>query len=360
MALIELDGIGRQADGKVILRGVDLKIEASEVLAVIGPTGAGKTTLLRLIDLLDAPSTGHIHFDGVDVTRSRQQRFAARRRMALVQQKPIVFSMDVFSNIACGLRWRGRPPLTIREKVEQALDLIGMADYRHRDARTLSGGEMQRIAIARALVTEPEVLLLDEPTANLDPVSTARIEEVLGRVIREKRATVVMTTHDMSQGQRLAQKIAVLMDGRIVQAGGKAEIFRRPLDVHVAGFVGMQNIIRGMVISNDAGTAAIQVDGGSVESISDYVAGEQVCACVRPEDIILSYSRTSSSARNIFEGEIKSIVQAGPLANVELDCGFPLVALVTTRSAQEMVLEPGKHVYASFKATAVHVVRAGE
>jgi tungstate transport system ATP-binding protein len=357
MALVELVKLGQQFQGKVILKDINLKVERGGAFALIGPTGAGKTTLLRLIDLLDSPVKGQIYFDGVDVTRSGRKRLAARRRMAYVQQKPIVFSMNVYDNVACGLRWRHVERKAIRKKVEEALELVGMADLRNRDAKTLSGGETQQIAIARSLVTEPEMLLLDEPTANLDPVSTAKIESVLARIIQEKRTTILMATHDMSQGQRLAQMIGVLMEGDLVQIGQKSEIFEKPLNLKVAGFVGMQNIIKGSITSNEDGVVSIDVSGKLIEAISDYQAGEEVCVCVRPEDIALSFSKPSSSARNAFKGEIKSIISSGPLANVELDCGFPLVALMTVRSAKEMELGIGKHVYASFKATAVHIVK---
>ncbi len=358
MALVELVNLGQQFQKKVILKDINLKIERGEAFAMIGPTGAGKTTLLRLMDLLDLPASGQIYFDGVDITRSGGKRLAARRRMAYVQQKPIVFSMDVYENVACGLKWRHKQGKAIRKKVEEVLELVGMTDFRSRDAKTLSGGETQRVAIARALVTEPELLLLDEPTANLDPVSTSRIDNILERIIQEKRITILMATHDMSQGQRLAQRIGVLMAGELVQTGQKSEIFEKPLNLKVAGFVGMQNIIKGVVISNQDGIVSVNVGSKQIEAISDFHATEEVCVCIRPEDIAISFDRPSGSVRNVFEGDIRSIIYSGPLASVEVDCGFPLIALMTTRSAKEMELGIGKHTFTSFKATAVHVVKS--
>ncbi|MDD5095286.1 MAG: ABC transporter ATP-binding protein [Dehalococcoidia bacterium] len=357
MALIELVNLGQRFQKKVILKDISFKIERGEAFALIGPTGSGKTTLIRVMDLLDHPAGGKIYFDGTDVTRSRGNRLAARRRMAYVQQKPIVFSMTVQDNVACGLKWRHRSRESIRGRVDEVLEMVGMADYRERDAKTLSGGETQRIAIARALITDPELLLLDEPTANLDPSSTSKIEEVLERIIRARRTTVLMATHDMSQGQRLAQTMGVLMNGELAQIGTKEEIFEKPLNLKVAGFVGMQNILKGIIHSSEEGIAGIDVKGKLLEAITDYPSGEAVCVCIRPEDVTLSFTKPSSSARNAFEGEIRSIISAGPIANVELDCGFPLVALMTVRSAKEMELGIGKRLYASFKAIAVHVVK---
>ena len=358
MALVELVNLGQQFQDKIILKDINLKVERGEAFALIGPTGAGKTTLIRLIDLLDSPAKGQIYFDGVEVTRSGSRRLAARRRMGYVQQKPIVFNMNVFDNVACGLKWRHETGKAIRMKVEKSLEMVDMTEYQSRDAKTLSGGETQRIAIARALVTEPEILLLDEPTANLDPVSTTKIESVLTYIIQEKRTTILMATHDMSQGQRLAQIIGVLMAGELVQTGQKSEIFEKPLNLKVAGFVGMQNILKGVIASNEDGIVNIDVSGKLIEAVSDYQAREAVSVCVRPEDIALSFYRPSGSVRNVFEGDIRSIISSGPLASVEMDCGFPLVALMTVRSAKEMDLGIGKRIFASFKATAVHVVKS--
>lgn len=213
------------------------------------------------------------------------------------------------------------------------------------------------MALARAMITQPEVLLLDEPTANLDPLSTSMIENLIQRFNREYETTIIMATHDMAQGQRLAHRIAVLMNGELMQIGKPEEIFARPRNMKVAQFVGVENIIKGTISSNDGGVVSVDVDGKTIEGISDYHAGEEVSVCIRPEDITLALSKTSSSARNSFPAEIKLIASSGPLARVELGCGFPLVALLTRRSAQEMGLEVGKDIYASFKATAAHIIK---
>ena len=240
MSLMQAEKLSKQVNRKtLILKDVSLTIERGDVLVIIGPTGAGKTTLIRLMDFIDQPASGSIFFDGIDVTRSGSKRLAARRRIAYVQQKPIVFTMNVHDNVACGLRFRHQKTETVRVKVKSALDLVGLAGYEKRDARTLSGGETQRVAIARAIVTDPELLLLDEPTANLDPVSTAKIEEVLADIIRSGRTTLLMSTHDMKQGQRLARRVGVLMNGELVQVGPKDEIFERP-NGKVAEFLGVK------------------------------------------------------------------------------------------------------------------------
>jgi tungstate transport system ATP-binding protein len=356
MAFIEAINLGKRVDGRDILKDINLSIERGEVIAFIGPTGAGKTTLLRLIGLLDVPTTGKVYIDGTDTAASARVRLELRRRMSFVLQKPVVFTASVYENIAYGLRWRGFSGDRLREKVNRALEMVGMTAYRARNARTLSGGEAQRIAIARAVALEPEVLLLDEPTANLDPVSAAHVERLILGIIQQGKTTVILSTHDRTQGQRLAGRIGVLMNGELVQVGGPWDVFSAPRNQEVAAFVGVENMIDGTVLASRDGMVTIAAGGKTIEAIGAYAIGDSVCACVRPENITISLSKAPSSARNAFEGTISRVVVSGPLARVELDCGFPLVALVTKQSAEEMGLDKEKKVYASFKATGVHIL----
>jgi tungstate transport system ATP-binding protein len=325
-------------------------------LALIGPTGAGKTTFLRIIDLLEVPSAGEIYFDGKCIPRAGKQRLEIRRRMSFIHQKPQVFNLSVYDNVACGLRWRGEKKDKIAGKVDQILEVVGLEGYKDRNARTLSGGEAQRVALARSLVLEPEVLLLDEPTANLDPVSTAKIEQLISYVARQWDTTMIMATHDMSQGQQLADRIGVLLDGRLVQIGNATDIFRSPQNEEVAHFVGMENIIEGIIVANNEGIATVNIGGNAIQAVSSYPVGREVYACIRPEDITLALSSTQSSARNSFQAEVTRVTTLGPLSRVEIDCGFRLVALVTKISAEELNLQVGGEVYATFKATGVHIM----
>ncbi|MBI2859612.1 MAG: ABC transporter ATP-binding protein [Chloroflexi bacterium] len=357
MALIETVDLCHRYDGREVLRNISLGVERGEVLALIGPTGAGKTTFLRLINLLDTPTSGKIRFDGAEIARNGKASLEARRRMGFVFQKPVVFNGSVYDNIACGLRWRGMPGSIVHRMVNNMLETVGLSDYKDRNARTLSGGEMQRVAIARAIVLEPELLLLDEPTANLDPVSTARVEELISGIIQQHKTTVIMATHDMSQGQRLADRIAVFMDGEIRQTGKSGDVFVSPGSREIAEFVGAGNIIEGVVVSSEDNLAMVDAGGKHIEAISDCPVGEKVYACIRPEDITLAHIATATSARNSFSGVITRVTSQGPLARVEIDCGVPLVALVTRRSAVELGLDKGEPVHAAFKATAIHVIR---
>lgn len=357
MAFIELRDVKQRRDEQDILKGVNIRIERGEILALIGPTGAGKTTLLRIIDLLDSPASGKVFFDGVDVTESEKLRLQARRRMAFVLQKPVVFNSSVFENVACALRWRGLGKKQVHERVDEILDMVGLTEYKNRNARTLSGGETQRVAIARTIAVEPEVLILDEPSANLDPVSAKKVEELIADIIRRETITVVMATHDMLQGQRLADRVGVLINGEIVQTGGVGEIFTTPRSAEVAEFIGMENILDGVIKDYEGDVAAIDINGTVIEAVSDCDVGEKVSVCMRPEDITIALSRISSSARNSLEAKVTWTITNGPFCRIELDCGFPLVALVTQRSATEMGLKKGTRIYATFKAVSIHVIK---
>ena len=363
--LVEVVGLSHSYGERKVLQGLDLSIGKGEVFALIGPTGAGKTTLLRIIDLLEVPGAGEIYFDGKCIPHSGKERLEIRRRMSFIQQKPQVFNLSVYDNVACGLRWRGEKKNKIADKVDHILEMVGLEGYRNRNARTLSGGEAQRVALARSLVLEPEVLLLDEPTANLDPVSTARIEQSIQYVARQHNTTMIMATHDMSQGQQLADRIGVLLDGRLVQTGNATDIFRLPQNEEVAHFVGMENILEGAIIANNEGIATVDIGGNAIQAVSNYPVGNRVYACIRPENITLLIADTrqqtavKSSARNSFQARVIRVTTLEPLSRVEIDCGFRLVALVTKTSAEELDLQVGREVCATFKATGVHIMERG-
>jgi len=234
--MIEARGVWARRGGTDILKGVSLEVDEGEILAVIGPTGSGKTTLLRLLNLLDHPDGGKVLFDGTDVSKDERSRFSARRRMAMVFQKPTIFNLTVEKNVSYGLRIRGVSGQARRDRSRAALRDVGLSGYENRRAFSLSGGEAQRVALARALVTEPELLLLDEATANLDPRTAETIEDLIRRAGGDG-LSVVMATHDLDQARRLSDSVAVLVGGEMVQMGSPDDIFERPESDVVARFV---------------------------------------------------------------------------------------------------------------------------
>jgi len=355
--MIETENIEKQYEGKTILDQVSLRVNPGEIFGIIGPSGAGKSTFLRLLDLIEEPTHGLISILGEDVTSDPGTRFQIRQRMAMLFQKPVVFNMTVEKNIGIGLRFRRIGSSELQKRVRDALTDIGLGGYGSRRAVTLSGGEAQRVSLARAMVTDPEILYLDEPTANLDPQSTEMIEQLVLRMHREEGTTVILSTHDMLQGQRLTEKMGVMMGGKLQQVGTIREIFHTPRNRQIAQFVGMENVLHGVVTTQEGGEAAISLYGHQVYAVSNIQIGRKVFACFRAEDVTIDLEpRTLTSARNVFSGTIRTLTPVGPFVDVTIDCGFPITSMVTIRSTEDLGLAPGKQVWITFKATAIHVL----
>jgi tungstate transport system ATP-binding protein len=221
--------------GKTILRNVNLDVERGDVLGIIGPSGAGKTSLLRIINMLDRPDAGHVYVDGRDIWATG--RLELQRSMAMVFQKPLPFSRSVYDNIAYGMKLRKMRRAEIDEAVGGALRLLDMQGKEWQYARSLSGGEAQRLAFARAYVLKPKLLLLDEPTANLDPANAIIMERAIRDINQRYGTTVILVTHNMHQARRLASKTAFMMDGELVELKPTTELFEKPEDPRTAGFV---------------------------------------------------------------------------------------------------------------------------
>jgi molybdopterin-binding protein len=333
-----------------------LDVDAGEVLAVIGPNGAGKSTLLRVLGLLERPDTGQVLVRGRAV--DGRDALGERRRMATVFQEPLLTDATVADNVALGLRFRGVTRAAGRARVARWLERLGVGDLAPRAARTLSGGEAQRIALARALVLEPEVLLLDEPFAGLDAPARAALMADLGAILRADRTTTVLVTHERGEALALADRVAVLMAGRLRQVDATARVFYAPIAEDVARFVGVETLVTGRVLQSDGGVTAVDAGGRVVEVAADARPGATVRLAIRPEDVTLEPAgrHSPSSARNALEGVIARITASTHAIHVTVDVGFPLVAAVTARSAKELGLAPGTRVCAVFKASAAHLI----
>jgi len=359
--VVELAGIRVAHDGRAVLDVPHLHVTPGEVLAVIGPNGAGKSTLLRVLGFLQPADAGTVRFQGEAVTAA--QSLSVRRRMASVFQEPLLADTTVFDNVAMGLRFRGVPRERFAGLVERWLDRLAIAGLAGRQSRTLSGGEAQRTALARALVLEPDLLLLDEPFSSLDPPTREALVDDLGRILREERMTTVLVTHDRAEAMILGDRVGVLMEGRLLQLDTAAQVFRAPVSEELARFVGIETILDCRAVRREGGVTVVEAGGGSIEVADPAEPGETVRLCLRPEDVTLSAGPPptgASSARNHLPGRVLRVSAAGPYVRVTVDCGFPLVALVTQRSVEEMGLRAGVAVTAHFKATAAHLLRRGK
>lgn len=355
--LLEVNGLKVLREKRQVLEVEHLSVEEGEVLAVIGPNGAGKSTLLLALSRLLRPAAGEILFRGQRL--DDLDELAYRRKIGLVLQEPLLIDASAFDNVALGLRFRGEPAAKIRQRADEWLEKLGVAHLRSRPARKLSGGEAQRVSLARAFALQPELLLLDEPFSALDTPTRRRLLEDFQTLLATTGITTVFITHDLDEALSLGKQAAVLLSGRLRQAGTPQEVFTAPADREVAAFVGVETVISGRVLSCEDGQVTLEVAGGlHLQAVGECQPGRQALLCLRPEDVTLwQDSHTlATSARNRLTGKIQRLTQQGPLVRVVVDCGFPLAALITRASRQDMKLEEGMTVYASFKASAAHLI----
>jgi tungstate transport system ATP-binding protein len=233
--IYRLQNVSKTYQDHRVLTVDHLKIQRGEIFGLVGPSGAGKSTLLRLLNFLEPPTTGRIRFLDVEFHANQQVPLRLRRRVTTVFQRPILLNRTVQANVSYGLNLRSEE--VVGEKVEQALERVGLIDLARQRARTLSAGEAQRVALARAIVLRPDVLLLDEPTANLDPYNVGLIEEIVQERNREHGTTLVLVTHNVFQAKRLAHRVALMLEGNIVEVADVERFFEDPGDPRTAAFV---------------------------------------------------------------------------------------------------------------------------
>jgi len=356
--VLEGKGLRVGRGGVIVLDVPSVSIIEGEVLGLIGPNGAGKTTLLQTLSYLLKPVSGELYFRGAKVG-SDVPVLEFRRRLAMVFQEPLLFDTTVFQNVMSGLKIRGMKRSESDGIVVEQLERFGISHLSGRSARRLSGGEAQRVSLARAFATRPEILFLDEPFASVDQPSSEALIEDLQVVLRKTGTTAILATHDRMEALRLSDRLAVMMDGRILQIGSPDAVMNRPADEFIASFVGVETILTGRVVSRDGSSFLTAVSGHEIEAVGDVLPGETVLLCIRPENVSLSTSlrRGATSVRNVFPAKIEKITPLGLYQRVTLDCGFPLVSYVTKHSVEGLSLREGKEVTASFKATAIHVLR---
>jgi tungstate transport system ATP-binding protein len=357
--VLEARGVKVLRGGQLTLEVPSLAVSRGETLVVVGPNGSGKSTLLITLALLLRSREGSILYAGKAVSNDAQA-LAWRRRTAVVFQEPLLLAGTVRENLALGLRLRGVKHGETESRVKHWLERFGINHLAGRQARLLSGGEARRVSLARAFALEPEIIFLDEPFNALDTPTHQALVSDFARVLHETGITTLMVTHDRNEALALGSRVAVVIAGQLRQLGKPEEVFSSPADAEVAAFVGAENILPGRVFSQAGGLATVRTDFVRLEAVSAATEGTYVTAIFRPEHVTLNLptaGATQSSALNQLVGKVVSVYPLGAQARVTLDCGFPLVALVTLRSVQELGLEPGKEVVASFKASSIHLVQ---
>jgi molybdopterin-binding protein len=333
--MIKISGVSKKFSD-FELKNINLDINKGAYLVILGPSGSGKTVLLEIIANVEKMDSGNI--TGVD-----------HSRIGFIYQDLMLFPhMTVFENIAYGLRMRGVEKDIIKKEVESCSQKLQIAHLLGRSIKTLSGGEKQRTAIARAIVFKPDLLLFDEPTSALDQNIKNDIQKLFRQIHRETGATVIHVTHDFNEALSVADEIAILNDGTIVQSGTPETIFNFPANSAVADFLGFRNVYQGKVKDNCFlnNGKRIYIETQDCENV--YIA-------VRSEEIILSIQKMESSARNSFQGKVTDIEKKYSGADVTVDVGFEIHSNITGESLKKLDLFIGKEVFITFKSSSVKV-----
>lgn len=336
--------------GDFLLQDINLDIEPGEYFIILGPTGAGKTVLLEAIAGLYPVLQGTIWVNDKEISKLNPEK----RGIGIVYQDQVLFPhLSVADNIAFGLRSMKYPGQEIKPTVDSMAGVLGITHLLHRSPTTLSGGESQKVALARALVAEPTVLLLDEPLSALDPETKERMQRELAEIHRRLKVTVIHVTHDFEEAVALGHRVAVLNEGRIAQTGTPDGILRQPNSEFVARFALSRNIFLGEASEGDDGY--VFVDIGGIKLVTVTEARDRVHLSLRPEDIFVSRETLQSTARNSFEGTVTDIVDRGVVMYVTVSVPPDFICLVTRQAFVEMDLRKGVKRWVTFKASAVHV-----
>jgi molybdate transport system ATP-binding protein len=343
----------RLASGFTVDAKLRIPLDQAPVTVLFGPSGAGKTTLLRLLAGLERPDTGSIEFRGrtwCDTASGRWLPPQQRRAGLLFQEGALFPHLTVQQNVSFADRGG---------KAGAVMERFGLGELASRLPGEISAGQRQRVALARALAADPALLLLDEPLSALDAATRLRMRRELRTLLLAGGVSSILVTHDRAEAIALGDWMAVMVEGVVRQAGPVREVFRKPLDAQVAEAVGMENILAVELASRSDGMVVARVGAAKLECVDTGEPGP-VYACIRAEDVTITRDATEhSSARNRLVAQVESVNLEGALARVELDCGFPLSAIITAQSAAGMELKPGDRVWAVVKATAVHLIAAG-
>jgi molybdopterin-binding protein len=336
--------------GEFLLKDVSLEVNQGEYVVIIGPTGAGKTILVETVAGIYPPDSGRIRLNGKDITHEEPRN----RNICMVYQDYMLFPhLSVHDNISFGLRNRDVDKAEIERRVEESATLLGISHLLHRRPDTLSGGEQQRAAIARAIVMEPSVLLLDEPLSALDGRTREALRRELRRLHDTMDITVLHITHNFEEVFSLADRVAVMNHGEIVQVGAPDEVFRKPNCEFIADFMGVENLFKG-TCRHDGDHTIIDTEAFSLVSTTSAAAGH-VFVSVRPEDIMLSKAMPEISAQNVIRGIVRESIDGGMVMRMVVDAGLPFVVMLTRQAYNDLDISDGDSVYLIFKATSVHV-----
>jgi molybdate transport system ATP-binding protein len=344
--------------GPTIRAAAALRLDDGLVTVLFGPSGSGKTTVLRLLAGLDRPDAGELRLDGERWFDRAAGVFVPPQRRGvgyLFQEYALFPHLTVARNVAYGLAGLARGEREAR--VGELAARLRIEDLLARRPAELSGGQRQRVALARALAPRPRLLLLDEPLSALDAPTRDALRGELRALLEASRVPAIVVTHDRTEALALGDRMIVLAEGAVRQVGPVDEVFRAPADLVVARTVGTENVLRARIVLREGGLATVAAGALRLVAVDPGGDDDEAFACIRAEDVTLEEpAEHLSTAQNRPVGVVRARADEGPLVRVTVDCGAPLVALVTRRSAEALALVPGRRVAALVKASAVRLV----
>jgi len=345
--------------GEFYLDNVNLNLDKNSYMVIIGPTGSGKSVLLETIAGFYRAEKGKIFLEGKDITNLNPEN----RGISIVYQDYVLFpNMNVFENIAYGLKKNEKNRAIIKSKVLETANLLKIDHLLDRNPETLSGGEKQRTAIARSIIVEPKILLMDEPFSAVDVSTHSYLTKLIKNVIENYETTCIHVTHNFNDVWNLAEKVAVMKDGKILQQGNTKEVFSKPSHNFVADFVGVHNVFEGKIMGKKSSLTKIELDSNLILYSSDEPGdSKKVLVAIRPENIIFSNEAFVSSVRNQITGTVKEIIRVGPIVWIEVKIGkINFKGILTPNSCEKLGIKKGKEIYLSFKSVNVKIIDENE
>ena len=356
-AIIEARDLSVVRGGRTLVHVDHFALARGDVHVLLGPNGAGKTTLMRALNGLEK-ADGELVFDGSPV-RSGGDRLRLRRHTSAVFQQAYLLATTVRGNVESGLRIRGVGGDELKRRCDAALEMLGIEQLAERRRTGLSGGEAQRVSIARALAVDPAVVFLDEPMASLDPPTRRGLLADLETIFQRLSTAVLWVTHDTEEALAVAQRVTFLAEGAVVQEGAPTDVFNNPASQVVADYLGVDVWLEGTVEVDESGGTRLVLADGATLVCADAEPGPAV-ACVRPDDVMLFLAppdTRGTSLRNVLDVTVRDVRPAGRSRIVALQWGAHRIdALLTRGACEELDVAAGQHVYAAVKATAIQLL----